>query len=203
MARQGELFPTHSSRGGTAGATPSSQACPLLGHQLLDWQRHLSAFQQPLFQERAVQAEQQRLFEGDSLTAAADEPDLNLLLLQPQSLTFWRWPKAPQHGAALYFVTDHSTVLQADLLLYVGETGQAAQRWKGDHDCKSYVAAYSEALARSEISSQLSIRFWLDAPRSLRLRRALEQRLIQRWQPPFNKETRQRWATPFTTEQGS
>ena len=33
-----------------------------------------------------------------------------------------------------------------------------------------------------------------------RARRALEQQLIQRWWPPFNKETRQRWATPFTAE---
>ena len=31
-------------------------------------------------------------------------------------------------------------------------------------------------------------------------RRALEQQLIQRWLPPFNKETRQRWSTPFTAE---
>ena len=31
-------------------------------------------------------------------------------------------------------------------------------------------------------------------------RRALEQALIQRWLPPFNKETRSRWATPFQAD---
>ena len=36
--------------------------------------------------------------------------------------------------------------------------------------------------------------------RSVCARRALEQQLIQRWWPPFNKETRRRWATPFTAE---
>jgi hypothetical protein len=123
---------------------------------------------------------------------------LNPLLLQAQSLSFWRWPRAPQRGAALYFVTDRCPALGVDLLLYVGETGQAAQRWKGDHDCKHYLAAYSEALAKAQLTGQLSIRFWLDAPQAVRARRSLEQALIRRWLPPFNKETRQRWATPFT-----
>ena len=36
----------------------------------------------------------------------------------------------------------------AELLLYVGETCQADRRWKGEHDCKSYLAAYGEALVR-------------------------------------------------------
>jgi hypothetical protein len=35
-------------------------------------------------------------------------------------------------------------------------------------------------------------------PAQVKPRRALEQALIQRWLPPFNKETRARWATPFT-----
>ena len=76
----------------------------------------------------------------------------------------------------------------------------AERRWKGDHDCKAYLAAYGEALQRCELSAQLSIRFSCDVPQATRARRALEQQLIQRWWPPFNKETRQRWATPFTAE---
>jgi hypothetical protein len=86
------------------------------------------------------------------------------------------------------------------LLLYVGETGRADRRWKGDHDCKQYLAAYTEALARVGMESRLSIRFWLDAPPDTRERRALEQSLIRHWLPPFNKETRHRWATPFTAD---
>ena len=46
----------------------------------------------------------------------------------------------------------------------------------------------------------LSIRFWCDVPTQLRSRRQLEQLLIRRWAPPFNKENRDRWATPFTAD---
>jgi hypothetical protein len=84
----------------------------------------------------------------------------------------------------------------------VGETGRADLRWKGEHDCKQYLAAYSEAISRAGLNCRLSIRFWLDVPQAVPARRQLEQTLIRRWQPPFNKETRQRWATPFTADSG-
>ena len=90
--------------------------------------------------------------------------------------------------------------MEQPLLLYVGETLAADRRWKGEHDCKAYLAAYGEALQRCCLPPQLSIRFWSDAPTDTRARRTLEQALIQRWLPPFNKETRQRWSTPFTVE---
>jgi hypothetical protein len=118
--------------------------------------------------------------------------------LRDQHLQFWRWPAPPQQGAALYLVLDRPARLAQPLLLYVGETGQADRRWKGEHDCKGYLGAYSEALHGAGLGCQLSIRFWCDVPAAVRPRRALEQALIRRWLPPFNKETRDRWATPFT-----
>ena len=124
---------------------------------------------------------------------------LDPLALVAQPLQFWRWPEAPQRGAALYFVVDRPSHLASPLLLYVGETGSADRRWKGEHDCKDYLAAYGAALQQVGMGCQLSIRFWSDAPAATRQRRALEQALIRLWQPPFNKETRGRWATPFTT----
>ena len=123
---------------------------------------------------------------------------LNPLALAAQHLQFWRWPEAQSDGAALYFVLDRPPHLDGHLLLYVGETMQADRRWKGEHDCKAYLAAYGEALQQVGLGSQLSIRFWNDAPAATRPRRALEQALIRHWLPPFNKETRGRWATPFT-----
>ena len=96
-------------------------------------------------------------------------------------------------------MVDRPSHLASPLLLYVGETGQADRRWKGEHDCKDYLAAYGEALLQVGLDCQLSIRFWSDAPTPTRQRRALEQALIRLWQPPFNKETRGRWATPFTS----
>ena len=211
MARQGDLFRGQrigdhmiggdQPHGSGAGPDP----LPLLKHQLEDWQQRLAQHQYPLFDGQRGPAQQGLLFPQAQGNAGGDAPEdaaaqFNPLDLRPQALSFWRWPQAPQQGAALYFVVDQPSHASSPLLLYVGETGRADQRWKGEHDCKSYLAAYSEALLKANISLQLSIRFWLDVPAQVKPRRALEQALIQRWWPPFNKETRARWATPFTAE---
>lgn len=194
--RQGQLFPPDQ---GPDALALQPVVLPLETQQLAQWQAQLGAFQAPLF-SGAAEAPRQ----GDLFSTAARSPaeQINPLALRAQPLTFWRWPSPPQQGAALYFVLDTGTPAVGPLLLYVGETGRADRRWKGEHDCKHYLAAYSEALARAGLECRLSIRFWLDAPSNLRARRALEQALIQRWLPPFNKETRQRWATPFTADAG-
>ena len=124
--------------------------------------------------------------------------NLEPLELSPLPLSFWRWPEAPFHGPAIYLVMDRLEDFNSHLLLYIGETIAADRRWKGEHDCKAYLAAYSEALRVAGLQHQLSIRFWSDVPENTRSRKKLEQQLIQRWLPPFNKETRTRWSTPFT-----
>ena len=212
MARQGDLFRgqgigDHRTGGdqphGSSAAGPDP--LPLLKNQLEDWQQRLAQHQHPLFDGQRPPTKQGLLFPQAAGLAGGDDPEdaaaqFSPLNLRPQSLSFWRWPQAPQQGAALYFVLDQPSPASSPLLLYVGETGRADQRWKGEHDCKSYLAAYSEALLKANLNLQLSIRFWLDVPASVKPRRDLEQALIQRWLPPFNKETRGRWATPFTAE---
>jgi hypothetical protein len=199
-ARQGELFAASSGLGaGASGAEP----WPLLRRHLEEWRKALARHQNPLFSSAAATPRQEELFEA-SPGPAASLASINPLQLRAQPLSFWRWPDPPQRGAALYFVLDSVREEPGSgaqpLLLYVGETGRADRRWKGEHDCKQYLAAYSEAVARTGLDSRLNIRFCLDAPTSTRERRALEQELIRRWLPPFNKETRQRWATPFTAD---
>ena len=211
MARQGDLFQDQRIEGQRIGGDqPQGFAAgpdplPLLKHQLEDWQQRLGQHQHPLFDGQRPPAEQGLLFPQAHAHVGGGAPEdaaaqFNPLDLRPQALSFWRWPQAPQQGAALYFVVDQPSPASSPLLLYVGETGRADQRWKGEHDCKSYLAAYSEALLKANLSLQLSIRFWLDVPAQVKPRRALEQALIQRWLQPFNKETRARWATPFTTD---
>jgi hypothetical protein len=195
--RQGNLFATFPNPAAASGIPPTPEL-RLARAQLRDWQQALAQFQAPLFAGSQESAQQGELFGGASDPAAS----INPLELRAQTLHFWRWPEAPQQGAALYFVLDAPAGEREPLLLYVGETSRADQRWKGEHDCKQYLAAYSEAVARAELSCQLSIRFWLDVPQAVRARRQLEQALIRHWQPPFNKETRQRWATPFTADAG-
>ncbi|MCP9838109.1 GIY-YIG nuclease family protein [Cyanobium sp. N.Huapi 1H5] len=203
MSRQGELFPAAA----VAGAPPAP-SLPLWREQLLAWQARLADHQAPLYAATgAAAAAAAPLQQGQLFPVPADPGDpleqarrLDPLSLSPQSLSFWRWPRLPQQGAALYLVMDRPPQLPLPLLLYVGETGRADQRWKGDHDCKDYLAAYGEALARAGLEARPSIRFWSDVPAAVGPRRALEQALIRRWLPPFNKETRDRWATPFTAD---
>lgn len=195
MTRQGNLF-DHATGHGSGGM--EGLELGLSASQLQRWQERLAAFQAPLFAGEAIAAAQMSLLAPAPESPEARAAGLNPLELRPQPLSFWRWPEAPQQGAAMYFVIDRPPGLEHPLLLYVGETGAADRRWKGEHDCKRYLAAYGEALSRAGLEGRPSIRFWLDVPSAIQPRRALEQALIQRWQPPFNKETRQRWATPFT-----
>jgi len=198
--RQGELFGTGPAAAASAGVAPP----PLLRHQLLRWQEHLATHQAPRFRREPLAGEGQVDLFGAAARSPAETAALALdpLTLAAQSLSFWRWPEAPQQGAAIYLVLDRPTTLATPLLLYVGETGRADRRWKGDHDCKSYLAAYREALHGAGLEPRLSIRFWGDVPAQAAPRRALEQALIQLWLPPFNKETRERWSTPFTAAAG-
>jgi len=214
MVRQGDLFQGSESSPLAAGRAATDLR--LQRHQLEQWQARLAAFQAPLFEAAACVGEpapcQPELFPAPPGPVAGDHPfsgpsdpvaltaRFNPLALSPQNLLFWRWPSPPQRGAALYLVLDQPTHLAAPLLLYVGETARADQRWKGEHDCKAYLAAYGEAAAQTGLNSRLSIRFWFDVPAATRPRRQLEQALIRHWLPPFNKETRQRWATPFTAD---
>ena len=195
---QGDLF---ASAGLAASAEPE---LVLAAPQLRAWQQRLHQHQAPLFRRECLASQQGDLFATNHPAAtdpaATDPAAIDPLALTPLPLNFWRWPTSPHVGAAIYLVLDRPADLEQPLLLYVGETMAADRRWKGEHDCKAYLAAYGEALQRCGLTHQLSIRFCTDVPRSTKARRALEQRLIQRWLPPFNKETRQRWATPFTAD---
>ena len=161
--------------------------------QLQSWQERIHSFQSPLFESDSPRQEQSSLFGSEEAEAAGVQP----LSLKPLPLSFWRWPQSPHQGAALYWVMDRPAGLKHPILLYIGETMAADRRWKGEHDCKAYLAAYQEACVHCGLSCRTSIRFWGDVPRATKARRQLEQTLIRRWQPPFNKETRDRWATPF------
>ena len=201
--------------GPAAVATSSPATLHLRRDQLLAWQQRVQAHQAPLFARlpgklpgqpphgatAPASGQQGSLFASPSPGTPTALAELcNPLGLTPLALDFWRWPQPPHRGASLYFVFDRPDPLPWPLLLYVGETGRADRRWKGEHDCKGYLAAYAEALGRADLSPMLSIRFWCDVPIQPRARRQLEQVLIRRWAPPFNKENRDRWATPFTAD---
>ena len=134
---QGDLFSTG------ALAFNNGPDLPLQREQLLAWQQRLHAHQAPLFRgERASTAQGDLFGASPDDAAAAIDP----LALTPLAMSFWRWPEPSHRGAAIYLVMDRPAQLEQPLLLYVGETLAAERRWKGDHDCKAYLAAYGRAM---------------------------------------------------------
>jgi len=130
------------------------------------------------------------------INSISNERKIDPFSLQPLSLNFWRTHQYIHNGPAMYFVID--SMDSSKIILYIGETNAANKRWKGEHDCKNYLMNYKEALTHNKLSSHQDIRFFLDVPKEVKLRRKLEQQLIYLLLPPFNKETRDRWKTTFT-----
>ena len=162
-----------------------------------EWQDKIINHQSPLFKSSNKDVTQHSLFESSSEEL---NETFNPIQLTPLPLSFWRWPKAMHQGPAVYFVMDKIINSEENIILYIGETISAEKRWKGEHDCKNYLSSYSDTLQKANMTPKLNIRFWLDVPIKTKERRKLEQKLIQTWLPPFNKETRGIWATPFTSQ---
>jgi len=162
-----------------------------------EWQEKIINHQSKILKYGDKDINQTSLFE--SIPKELNE-SFNPINLTPLPLSFWRWPKAIHEGPAIYFVMDKIIDYDKNIILYIGETNSAERRWKGEHDCKNYLSSYSDSLQKANTKTSLSIRFWLDVPIKTKERRKLEQKLIQTWLPPFNKETREIWATPFTSQ---
>ena len=166
---------------------PSQQA-QLTATELAAWKQRIHIFQQTV--KTDASAAQGNLF-GDIAASPADE--IEPFTLPQRNAEFWREQFTDAGNAALYFVVDH----EADLLLYVGETVKANQRWKGTHDCKRYILNYVSAHRTADLAVQVNIGFWPYAPEDRKARQSLESELIRKWRSPFNKENWRQWATPF------
>ena len=160
---------------------------------LMNWRNRIYNYQ-----KKVTLIKSNEIFQNSILTESEDNyaNEINPFSLEGLSLNFWRSNLNIHDGPAMYFVID--TMVSSQIVLYIGETNSANKRWKGQHDCKNYIFNYQEALSQNNLSSHLDIRFFLDVPKEVKLRRKLEQKLIYLWLPPFNKETRNRWSTTFT-----
>jgi len=128
-------------------------------------------------------------------SAHVDPVGIDPFSLQPETIAFWRFPANSPGDACLYFVIDWQS--EFPLLLYVGETCRSNQRWKGEHDCKRYIANYQALHFQHGLTPTVTIAFWWDTPVQTRPRQQLELALIRRWRSPFNKENWEVWGTPF------
>ncbi len=161
---------------------------------LLKWRKNIYEYQKNILKEN------KNKFLQNSLDILQNENHdlrkINPFLLQSFSINFWRSNKSVHRGPAMYFVVDNTE--ESKIILYIGETNSADQRWKGIHDCKNYINNYKESISKNNLEINLDIRFFLDVPKEVKPRRKLEKQLIYLWLPPFNKETRDRWITTFT-----
>ena len=171
----------------------SDQTLKLDIQTILNWRNRIYSYQKKIFANLKNSISEASLIPQDQLM---NSNEINPLTLKSFSINFWRSNKSISKGPAMYFVMD--TIEESKIIVYIGETHCADQRWKGYHDCKMYINNYRESLAYNNIESHLDIRFFLDVPKDVKLRRKLEQKLINLWLPPFNKETRNRWSTTFT-----
>ena len=160
---------------------------------LIQWRKNIYEYQSKVIENLHNPISQKGLFKIDD---SLDLIKINPFLLASFSINFWRSKKSVDKGPAMYFVIE--TIKTFKIILYIGETNSADKRWKGDHDCKNYISNYKETMSNNKLESNLDIRFFLDVPKDVKLRRKLEKRLIYLWLPPFNKETRDRWTTTFT-----
>ncbi|MGD1906362.1 MAG: GIY-YIG nuclease family protein [Leptolyngbyaceae cyanobacterium] len=162
---------------------------PLNESALQGWKQQIQAFQGKVI--AAPSNHQGSLFDVGDTASPADLIDP--FGLPPRNAEFWREQFHEAGDAALYFVVDQA----ADLLLYVGETVKANQRWKGTHDCKRYILSYVEAHRAHDLPVEVNIGFWPHAPVERRARQTLESELIYKWRSPFNKQNWRFWGTPF------
>ena len=189
-SRQFELFDSSIN---TSTNLQHSNNLKVKSETIMIWRNKIYAHQSKISEANGNKICQQSIIND---TDSFDDKEIDPFLLQPLSLSFWRADKYVHDGPAMYFVID--TMKDSKIILYIGETTSANKRWKGDHDCKNYLSNYKESLASNNLSSHQDIRFFLDVPKEVKLRRKLEQKLIYLWLPPFNKETRNRWTTTFT-----
>lgn len=166
-----------------------NQLHQMTSDRLQEWKAKIFRYQQ---QARAnVPGEQIALF--DIALAHCDPDTIEPFSLSVQPMAFYRLPTVQCSQAAIYFVLDSA----AHLVLYIGETGRSNKRWKGKHDCKTYLENYQSLHYQHELSCAVNIAFWWDAPVQTKPRQQLEQALIQKWRSPFNKENWVFWSAPF------
>ena len=193
ISSQNKQFELFGSNTNTSINLQKTNSLKIKYETLSEWRNKIHNYQLKISEDSNNKTFQKTIFPFKKIF---NEKKIDPFSLQPLSLNFWRTNQYIHNGPAMYFVID--SMESSKIILYIGETNSANKRWKGEHDCKNYLMNYKEALAHNKLSSHQDIRFFLDVPKEVKLRRKLEQQLIYLWLPPFNKETRDRWATTFT-----
>ena len=104
---------------------------------LIIWRKRIYSHQSKIIEENHNKISQQSILPE---TNYFEDIKIDPFSLHPLSLSFWRTNQSVHDGPAMYFVID--TMKNSRIILYIGETNSANQRWKGEHDCKNYLRNY-------------------------------------------------------------
>lgn len=172
--------------------TPREPQLVMDAEALTTWKTTIANHQQQTRTNKALT--QGTLFELPS--PRYDPEAIDPFTLPQVAMSFYEMPVSDSGSPCIYFVIDAAV----PLLLYVGETVASSQRWKGVHYCKDYIQEYISLHRKYKMNVAVNASFEWDAPRSRKPRQALEQMLIQKWKPPFNKEMWDLWGQPFKAD---
>lgn len=92
----------------------------------------------------------------------------------------------------LYFVVDKTP----GLILYIGQQ-RVNKKLKKVHELDEFITVYQELHNYYKLKISISILFWQNIPQDSYRRQELEEYLILKWRPPFNKQSFQWWGLPF------
>lgn len=162
---------------------------------LLRWKERILRQQQ---RARQATAQQTTLFSLPQTTWNTPD-DIDPFTLRQHPADFYRRPEPPEpidniNQGCLYFIFD----MAVPLLLYHGETQLTpTKRWKGVHDCRSYLMRYIELHRAYDLPVAPTSAFWYGIPPNKKILREWERHLIYKFFPPFNKESWSTYGQPF------
>lgn len=161
---------------------------------LESWKTKIFQYQQQVTNQQSS-AEQLTLFDLDNHSTRFNANNINPFSLTLHNSEFYEYK--PQHhddSNCIYFIIDNTL----PLLLYIGESQHSPRkRWKGTHDCKSYILNYIELHRKYKLKVAVVAAFYWNVPVERKMRLKLESELIEKWRSPFNRESWKFWGQPF------
>ncbi len=162
---------------------------------LKQWKTKIFQHQKKIITQQSSKPQQLTLFDLDNHSTRFNANDINPFSLTLHNSEFYEYkPQQIEEENCIYFVIDNNL----PLLLYIGESQYSPRkRWKGVHDCKSYIFNYIELHRKYQMKVAVVSAFYFDVPGDKKLRQQLESELIYKWRSPFNRESWKWWGKPF------
>lgn len=162
---------------------PNNEKAIIDADTLQSWKNQIVEYQQ---QARVTNASEQKVLFDIPELSGEDYTQIDPLKLKNQVLSKFKGTDY------LYFVLDKIP----GLILYIGQQ-RVNKKLKKVHEFNDYIITYQELHNYYKLKTSISIVFWQNVPQDSYRRQELEEYLILKWRPPFNKQSFQWWGLPF------